>query len=64
MKYNFYNNFSIFLKTISRFLERVVVIFLRTDLYLLEFFGRKNNMYFSYLLFFLAPSMTLKIFLT
>ena len=64
MKYNFYNNFSIFLKTISRFLERVVVIFLRTDLYLLEFFGRKNTYVFFLFAFFLAPSMTLKIFLT
>ncbi len=52
MKYNFYNNFSIFLKTISRFLERVVVIFLRTDLYLLEFFGRKNTYVFFLFAFF------------
>ncbi len=52
MKKSFYKNFSIFLKTMSRFLERVAVIFLNTDLYFLEFFGRKYTYVFFLFAFF------------
>nr|QIQ59685.1 hypothetical protein [Trebouxia sp. A1-2] len=47
-----YKNFSLFLENITRFLEKILVIFLKTDLYLLEFFGRRKNYIFFLFAFF------------